>query len=618
MEILLVYLLQLTLSVSLVGYGCMIAKFLKFKLRLLPVLIVPSTLLMLGIIVITTISSSLNFFYPISPVMSSIIIIVGLIIATFHYKHLSRFIKPFIFILPTFIAFFYGLSLAWGLQLGDTWGYHILAVKWIVEEPTPLGLANLSPRLGYTSLIFSTYAITDFLLIYLNRPLFTFFPIVIGFLCSSITLTLKRLKKHYSPENLLLIGMIVPLSLYTRSIGSLSPDLAALLYILFAFYFFLLFMKNKNYTQLSILILFSAFAFTIKLSALFTLLLIPISLWHMNSKSISKLTPLLLAFFIIGIFIFKSYMISGFPAFPNPSLSISVPWKVPIEKAIMESKFIKNFAKDYSNWQNKDIVNSFRWLPRWILQFCIYERAFLVFLFLCFFYCTLFRSLKNTKSVLYPILTTAILGVSFCFYNAPSARFAHGFLYIIPMSIFALLLPQTQNLELNFTNLKKIKLSLPLLFALSTISFILFILDNYFLGNEFHKLILKLFPSTQTRSLPIVYLAFTTFLLFISISSLYLKIKLKNKNSIRFPSIYFYIFVLAITITTHLGLELPAIFAKHQRLYFSKTNFSINSQNGITTYHAPWPFNETRFSTCRPNKNLYVKKLKNRTIFIDP
>ncbi len=192
MEILLVYLLQIVLSLSLLGYGCLVASFFKLNLRQLPILIVPLTLVMLGVIAISSISGTLNIFLPISPIISISVILVGLLSFTFNYKKVSRFLRYFTFFVPVFIGLFYGLSLAWGLQLGDTWGYHILAVKSVVEEPIPLGLANLSPRLGYNSLIFSTYAITDFLLIHLNRPLFVFFPVLFGFLSSTIIFTLKR------------------------------------------------------------------------------------------------------------------------------------------------------------------------------------------------------------------------------------------------------------------------------------------------------------------------------------------------------------------------------------------------------------------------------------------
>lgn len=618
MEILLVYLLQIVLSLSLLGYGCLVASFFKLNLRQLPVLIVPLTLVMLGVIAISSISGTLNIFLPISPIVSIVVILVGLLSFTFNYKKVSRFLRHFVFVVPVFIGLFYGLSLAWGLQLGDTWGYHILAVKWIVEEPIPLGLANLSPRLGYNSLIFSTYAITDFLLIHLNRPLFVFFPVLFGFLSSTIIFTLKRLKKHYSHENLFLVGMTVPLSLYTRSIGSFSPDLATLIYVLLSFYFFLLFMKNKGYTQLSILVLFSAFSFTIKLSAVIILLLVPIGLWYIDLKAILKPAPLLFALYIISLFIFKSYLISGFPAFPNPSFSINAPWTVPVEKAIAESNFIKNFAKDYSNWQNTEIINSFKWLPRWILQFCIYERAFIIFLFSSLFFYLLFRPSNSLDSSIYLILLTAILGVSFCFYNAPSTRFTHGFLYAIPISIFALFLPQSKILKLNRKSLKKLKFLLTFTYVLSFIAFVLFTADNYFFKRSFHNLILKLFPSTQLRSLPIIYLSFTIFLLVASILSFYLKTKLKHRKNIQFHSLKIYMFVILLAVVSHLGLELPAILAKHQRLHFPKANLAISSENGITVYHASWPFNETRFSTCKANKNLYATKLRNRTIFIDP
>lgn len=634
LEIAALYLTQLLVAVSLIGYGNLLSNSLKLSFQSLRIHVLPLFYALLGLIGVTFTAAAINLFIPISSIISVSIVSIGILLFLHKFAELKRFIFPFRILFPLILLGTFCLSLFWGLQLGDTWGYHILATKWIVESPVPFGLANLSPRLGYNSLIFTSYAITDFMLYILNRPLFVFFPVFVSlFLCTS-TYAFKRLKlaKSRRFSDLFLIFSCIPFFLYTRSYGSFSPDLAAIIFILATFYLCAVFYEcksipNRANASLNASLLFASFTFCIKLSVVFVLA-VPFIMFLCRSKqNIFKKRCIFLSCLILLMFTIKGYMQSGYPAFPHHALKINTSWTVPIELAKSETKFIQNFAKDYSNWQDNEHINSYKWLPRWVMQFIIYDRALIVLFLLTF--AAFLNSRKTTPLLLFPrnidlfkafhaILYISVFGTFFCLYNAPATRFAHAFLYSGLFAVFCEIICNNRDFHIENKRNHIYGKLLRLFCIISCISAVTFFCDTYIFSGHFDSVIKKLFPSTQIRSLPFVYLSFLCFLVFTSVGSYILSKKFKKNENLSFSYVKYMYFAIIITATSHLALEMPAIMGTHNRWHFPEIKTEINSTNGITTYHAPWPYNVTRFSTCRKNEELVYKEYFGRAMFIDP
>ena len=159
-KIILVYLLQITEMLSFMGTGFAFFRILGLKLENFKIQVLPLILGTLGIIAITLVATILNVFFPINHLASCGFILIGLILLVKYKNIFSRLLKYSLkpLILLNLIIFL--IALSWGIQIADTFGYHILASKWVAESKIPIGQANLDVRLGLNSLIFTTYSVT--------------------------------------------------------------------------------------------------------------------------------------------------------------------------------------------------------------------------------------------------------------------------------------------------------------------------------------------------------------------------------------------------------------------------------------------------------------------------
>lgn len=624
---------------SFIGIGFNSFKFLGFKLVKFKLPVLPLILATLGIISITPVAALLNFLYPINHLVACGFILFGLILFVKNKFILSKILKHSIKPLIILTASIFALALCWGIQIADTFGYHILASKWVAESNMPIGQANLDIRLGYNSLIFTTYAITEFLIFKLDKPFFSFFPIIFSlFIYASFIILKKSLRKNNKTNfsDYYLISFFIIVFIYNRSFGSLATDLTSIIFAWLTFYFCALQSEkveseNKNdFSFIKLIIIFSVFTSTIKLS-MAPICLLPILYIFINksipsSKGSSNrlkefLMPIIIAILLLTIYTVKGYLQSGYPAFPNSSFSIDVSWKVPIQIADEEREFICNFAKDYSHCRDKEYMKSLKWIPHWFIQFAIYERALWITALL-----VLFIIIKNRSNIVYnktqkSILFISIFGILFVMYNAPAARFAHVFVYtalLIPLSVWA---SNNRNINIDVAKYPKMGKKLTILSVFILILSVLFIYDNYLGTRLFHNTVLKLFPATQTRSLPFVYaafslcLVFTSFLLFFFVKKLNKLYSDNATSQLIIPSSKIFLSIILIASLSHISLEIPAIFGNHTRLRFPDLEKGISSTNGLTVYsYAPYVCNKGLLATTYKHKVL-AKKINGRYYF---
>ena len=233
LEIILIYAIQIAEMLSFIGIGFYTFKKLGLKLLNFKLPVLPLILASLGIITITPVAALLNFLFPINHLVACGFILFGLILFVKNKIILSKILKYSIKPLIVLTACIFALALCWGIQIADTFGYHIYASKWVAESNMPVGQANLDVRLGYNSLIFTTYAITEFLMFKFDKPFFSFFPIFFSlFIYASFILLRKSLnqKNQTKFSDYYLISFFIIAFIYNRSFGSLATDVTSIIF----------------------------------------------------------------------------------------------------------------------------------------------------------------------------------------------------------------------------------------------------------------------------------------------------------------------------------------------------------------------------------------------------
>lgn len=620
-----IYFIQIAEIFALMAFGQSILAFLKIRLSNFKLPILPLILASTGVIGLSLSGTIINFYFPLNSLFSSGIWLLGLILFVKNKVVLSRILSKSIKYILLLVALVYAISLGWGIQLADTFGYHILASKWVAESPMPVGQANLDVRLGYNSIIFTTYAITDFLLFKINKPLFSFIPIFVSlFLYASITLLFRGIRKNKSLSfsDYYLASFLLIASIYNRSFGSLSTDLAG---IIFAWQTFYLATLDSEYPRNSfeiqrLIILFSFFTITIKLSMI-PLALLPLCylLWSLKSRKFLKEMGLIciIGILSLSIFFIKGYIQSSYPAFPNHLFSIDTEWKVSESIARAEAEFICNFCKDYRHSRDLGYMKSYKWIPRYIINFIIYERGLWLFYILAGL--VIMKFAKKLNKIQKLIQITSVIAIIFYLFTAPAARFAHAFLFSLILVPFCTILSSNEKLDIVLESLNRSKIISMVVAIVLTLIAVFFTYDNYF-GNRFvDSALLKLFPVTQKGSLVFVYATFSLSLICLASLAFYiaLYIKKQNKIALAFSTKKLFIFIILISGFAHLSLEFPAIFGSHHtRLKFVDSKIEVNSNNGITTYNCtPYANNIGLLYTTYKNPNLKVRYENGRYYF---
>lgn len=213
----------------------------------------------------------------------------------------------------------------------DNETYYIQTIKWLNEFGLVKGLANLHIFFGQTSGWHITQSVFNFSFLYDNFNDLSGFCLLIGNIFA-----VEKLNHYFTNQhkNHLLIGLL-PIAnvLLFQFISAPSPDLPV--YIL-SFMAFLLFVENYHsatrtvLTDLTIIVLF---LFYIKPTA-FLLLLLPLIFLLKDYKKVSHsvFPSFTLGTVVLGLFITKNTLLTGYPMFPLTSFNFNTyDFKVPSE-----------------------------------------------------------------------------------------------------------------------------------------------------------------------------------------------------------------------------------------------------------------------------------------------
>jgi hypothetical protein len=467
-------------TLSMLGYGLIINNENKNDLFFL---------LLIGYFVFGLSSLLLHFFFPVTSLISTTILIFGLFLFIKKIKylnHLKIIKKIFIFIVISF------LLLSFSEHPIDTNMYHHPYVSYIKSEKIIFGIAEVQFRFGHVSFLQYVQAITSNKFLHeltISAPniiLYSFFL----FFCADIIL--KNYKKRILFILTILISsfVLIKLSRYREFGNDLIPFIAAS-------YLLLHIVKNIFYKKLnkkkiiSIFPLYSIFIFAHKISYLFTALIFLVIFEKKDDFfKLFKNKTLIIVFLIFSsAWLTKNIITTSCLAYPLVVSCIeNTSWYLTgMANPVKASWLTELWAKDFitkENWKSLDLnqyINSFQWVPNWLNNHFIkiLEKTSPIYVIFVIIYSYLIVSVRpkklhgktyvKNKNFIYLIISI-LIGLCIWFVKAPIFRY--GSFYIVSfISLVFIFFIKNKIYQLKLKDFKKLKL-------IFTISIIFFIVKN--------------------------------------------------------------------------------------------------------------------------------------------
>ena len=443
------------------GIGYLVIAFVTEKHNCNHKIISYANTMLIGFIILILLGQVLSFFIPLNLsllVLLSLTAFWGIILFIRKSDANKRNIlkTPYNFLsLSIFILFQLGILYysSFKTEIWDTWMYHAQAIQWANKYAAIPGLANLSLHLGLNSSFFLFSAI-------ISLREIVGYSVFIGntFLFSLVLIKLFEIATQSEKRNkylhlvLYYTIFIVILNYFKDWISSASPDVSSSLLII---YLIILVIEEESFFYSFILILtLSLTLITIKQSNACLLLFAVLFFQFSADKSISWLKFAGLVFIILGPWIIRNYILSGYPFYPlDFNFGLSPDWKVTPSEVDLLKKGILAWSRipsdNYSNILNLNIQ---QWVPVWIKSIGRLNLLFLILTLLSPLIMISSYSCKENKkrngNLLYFI---SFISVLLWFLSAPAPRFAIVFFTFAGLySIFIIL--SSLDSKFNLTN----------------------------------------------------------------------------------------------------------------------------------------------------------------------
>ena len=352
---------------------------------------------------------------------------------------------PFFGVLTTAVIILVALSANGDPTCYDTLLYHAQSVRWLKEHGTVPGLANLNSRIGFNNAWFVTAAFAD-----VGPFTFKSFHAIDSFLYvfMLITLTARFVNTIGAPfllSRLFDALMLYPLLRYRSTINSLSTDVAASLAAIYIASYFLRHHETDEAQgrDLGWACVVVPFAVTVKLINLPLLLLPVVSFLATVPRGGTRWftglgRPLrqacgygAIVMVVFSPWLMRNVVLSGFVLYPCPSLDLFSPdWKIDRDIAVREAQWVTSWARAPGALPATVLGKGFEpWFAGW-LELSIPElREFLYWIVTGLIAAALFlRSLREQLSRVWPVLLTLAVALLYWFVQAPSVRYAYGYL----------------------------------------------------------------------------------------------------------------------------------------------------------------------------------------------
>ncbi len=337
----------------------------------------------------------------------------------------------------------------------DTLRYHITAVKWFSTYPLVPGLANLYSNLGNNQSFFLYGALLNV------GPWFQkshhlatgLLVLVLGWRIVLSMITLIRGRGKVPPEDLfysLLLAPLLNFIFFSGYIPGLTPDAPVYVLNIVLGAESLQFLNEQPVSsrqtvyRLFYMVVLGIVGITIKLSYVvfgFLTITIVVGAWlaHTSYRIMLKRRVLLLLAGTMAAFLLpwciRGVLLSGYLAYPQPTLSLPVSWRTPAAIAVQELDAIRGWARQPgAEW--RQALKGWAWFVPWVKRMT--ENSDLIKpLELCVFgllsALVQRRELKKTAGLLFCIPAAA--AILFWFFSAPDPRFLGSLLWILGAGI---------------------------------------------------------------------------------------------------------------------------------------------------------------------------------------
>jgi hypothetical protein len=435
-----------------------------------------SIVCLLGLVGITVLTSTLSLFIPLGTWPVHLVIFLPCIFFLFHKsetKSLSHFKKQFSQVHPAIFFLFFSCIVmllvmsSWNINHPDTLSYHAQIIQWIEKYKVIPGLVHLDTRYGLQGSWFISCAIFSFKFTGIEALTFINSTVLVWYFVFIIQKINENIFKPANRLNgFLWIGLaIMSIWSYTQvrlTATSASPDFIA---SLFVWTIFLLLLEKKINTEpiyWILIILFSLFAITIKLSTFPIIIIAGFAAFKIiQQKNIRQIIAV--AFItILTLFPFaaRNIISSGYLVFPSAFPDVAnVDWKMDKGEIRLEKDYIKAYARNPINRREKIratlTMKPDEWVPIWWKNRSMSDRVFIILIVASFIIALIqFRKIIKASENIKIAFLTSLAGCIFWFTQAPDLRFGFGFIVAFLAVVAGLLI--TNRWDVNLTLVKKI------------------------------------------------------------------------------------------------------------------------------------------------------------------
>ena len=389
--------------------------------------------------------------------------------------------------------------------IGDTGYYHAQSIRWLQEVGLVTGLGNLQIQHAQNHSWFILEAV--FSIPWLNNsPLHIMNGLIFLILIFYCFDGIKEIGRKGIQFSSLLKLTILPFCIVylSKYIASPSPDLPAAAIILINTIFCIeRFEGNRvSLVDIAVLLVLSSYLITIKVSTLPLMIIVMYLVIRMKNLFTDNYRPVF--FMLCSIIIvlmpwfISGYLLSGYFSFPFSEIDVfNVDWKIPEQTVINYKKFVYTgswnplmsgteikstmiFDKRYYTFFDFP-VSIISWVGTWLKQYSIQDK-FLIFCIIGSIINLVFvvalrlfspgKFFKLKQHEYFTVSIISLVAILLWFMNAPSIRFAYGFIILLTAS-------QTSLWLLFFYQLADIKYQWCTgFFTLISIVLILFIIET--------------------------------------------------------------------------------------------------------------------------------------------
>src|SRR5688572_24809922 len=269
--------------------------------------------------------------------------------------------------------------------MDDTESYHIQAIKWIQEQGSVPGIANLHARFGFNSSWFSNVALFNFpqgnLFTGLNGTLslwFSYYIIIASF-------SIRNEKYNSSLAVPLLFVLALSLIIWPLIRGNATNTNYDFITTLIVFVLFMeSFFKNKSFSWSPEWIIWPAYLFTVRITNYPLLILSIVGIYFLIKSGKWKLLISLITCCVLLVipFLTRNVIVSGYMFYPAPYFDFfNVDWKT--DPQIMDQllQFIKYYNRVNTTFLDTEqtiALGSTGWIPSWFQYMYWHDKLILV------------------------------------------------------------------------------------------------------------------------------------------------------------------------------------------------------------------------------------------------